>query len=170
VFLIPGLLLLLTLFTVSLPLVPRLRESVLPFGRHLKRVAVTSGLLLLYVFFLTLIWNLGVTMSIQRMLAPAFAFYFFLLGTIIEQAQLSWLQNGNTLTAGHGVGAWHPAHQLGGKLLKAGAAVTLLGAVSAQLAFFFIILPVIFLAFYSFAYSYLQQAYASRMQRQVSPP
>jgi len=78
-----------------------------------------------YVYALSLLWNIGSRFDISRMLMPAIAVLWYVLGSVLQQSKRNWFMGIRTPWTLSNDVVWHKTHQLGGKLFKLSALIVL---------------------------------------------
>jgi uncharacterized membrane protein len=89
-------------------------------------------------------------------MTPAMAVLFYYCGVLVENAEKNWFIGIRTPWTLSSDSVWKKTHKLGGKLFKINGVIALLGMLFGQWAFFFVIVPAIFVSFYTILYSYLE--------------
>lgn len=139
-----------------LPRLDPLRANYAKFQEYYDWFAVLLVAFMLYVYALTLLWNLGTAFSLPVALAPAFAALFYYCGVLIENAERNWFVGIRTPWTLSNERVWKRTHEVGGKLFKACGAVALLGLVFPDIALVFVIAPVIATAAFCTIFSYVE--------------
>ena len=111
---------------------------------------------MLYVYALTIAWNLGFLFNFSQALSPAFAFLFYCMGVLVGIAEPNWSVGIRTPWTLSSKRVWKKTHKLGAKLFKAGAAFALLGVLLPQVAIVLVIVPVLLGSLFLVAYSYFE--------------
>lgn len=155
-FLMPLLSLGLFLLFLFIPRMDPLKENVEKFRKYFDNFIVLVILFLFYLYLLTIFWNLGKRFSLIQFLAPALAVLFYYAGVLVTNAKMNWFIGIRTPWTLSSERVWEKTHKIGGKLFKVVGIISLLGIIFPRQAIFFILFPVIFVAFYSFVYSYLE--------------
>ena len=156
VFLVPLLSAALFGFFLVLPRLDPLRENYAKFQKYYDWFVVLFVAFMVYVYALTLLWNLGVSFSLPMALAPAFAALFYYCGVLIENAERNWFVGIRTPWTMSSERGWKRTHALGGKLFKACGIVSLLGLVFTDIALVFVIAPIIATAVFCVIFSYVE--------------
>jgi uncharacterized membrane protein len=108
-----------------------------------------------YIYSLTIFWNLGYVFNLVKFMSPAFAMLFYVMGVMIKHSESNWSIGIRTPWTLSSENVWRKTHELGGKLFKAVAFISLLGVLMPEYAVYFVLIPVISVAVFSFVYSYL---------------
>jgi uncharacterized membrane protein len=156
IFLMPVLSLVMLLIFMTIPKIDPMRKNVAKFRNYFDMFVMVIILFLFYIYLLTLLWNFGLTFSISRFLIPAFTGLFYYMGVLLEKTKRNWFIGIRTPWTISSEKVWNKTHKLGGKLFKATAIVILLGLFFERIAFLLVIIPIIVVTAYTFAYSYIE--------------
>lgn len=154
-FLLPIIALALWLLFLLIPKIDPLKSNIAQFRAYYDAFAAALILFLFYIHLLTLGWNLGYHFNMSRLLAPAFAVLFYLIGVMLGHAKRNWFIGIRTPWTLSNESVWDETHRVGGKLFKAVGILSLGGLLFPDLTFYLIFLPVIAIAAFTVAYSYL---------------
>ena len=134
-FLLPVLSLVLLFFLEFLPNLDPLKKNYASFmGQY--RLFITALLaLLFYLHVLTLAWNAGYAFNFMQMLAPAFGFFFYILGMLMEKAKMNWFVGIRTPWTMSNPAIWKKTHALAGDLFRAAGIIIALGVIMPELLF-----------------------------------
>lgn len=117
---------------------------------------------LLYVYLLTIEWNLRRRFVMIRFLAPGFAILFFFCGVLLERTKRNMfigIRTPWTLTSDR---VWDKTHRLGGTLFKIVGVLSLGGIVIPSHTIRFVLAPVLLAALGVVLYSYREHVKESR--------
>lgn len=156
VFLLPIIILICSLIFIIIPRADPRKENIEKFQKYYDLFVLTFILFFVYVYVLTIFWNLGYHFIFLQSLAPAFTFLFYVVGVMIEHAEPNFTIGFRTPWTLASDEVWYKTHKLGGKFFRVVALLALLGIVLPQYAIWFIIVPVILVSIYLFYYSYLE--------------
>jgi len=155
-FLMPIIILAMFLLFLIIPKIDPLSENIKKFRRYFDWLIVLIMVFMVYVYLLSVLWNLGKEFNLSQFLIPAFGLLFFYMGVLVENAQRNWsigIRTPWTLSSDE---IWNKTHQIGGKLFKISGIITLLGIVFPLWAMWLVLVPIIASSTFLFAYSYLQ--------------
>jgi uncharacterized membrane protein len=155
VFLMPFISIAVLVLLMVLPRIDPMRENIEKFRKYFDWFIVLISAFLFYIYLITLLWNSGYELDMTRYMVPAMAVLFFYVGVLVSNAKRNWTIGIRTPWTMSSEIVWEKTHKLGGALLKASAAVSLLGLLSHDYAFWFTIVPIIGVSIYLFFYSYL---------------
>ena len=155
-FLIPLLMVFLTVLFFILPKIDPEKKNIEQFRGTFDWFIVVFDVFILYLYKLTILWNLGYRFNMTVALMPAFAGLFYFAGILVGKAKrnytigirLPWTLANDTV--------WDKTHKLGEKLFKMTAVIILLGTVLPQYAFWLLFVSLIGSVAYLVVYSYLE--------------
>jgi uncharacterized membrane protein len=139
-----------------LPLVDPYKKNFKEFQNYYNIFICVVFSFLLYIYLLTLFWNLNYRFNMIQVLSPAFAVIFYYAGVLTQNAHRNWFVGIRTPWTLSSVTVWQKTHKLGGKLFKLTALLSLFGTILPQLAVYFIMFPIILATITVFVYSYLE--------------
>jgi uncharacterized membrane protein len=165
VFLMPVISVLLFLLFLAIPRIDPLKENIAKFRKCFDFFVAFVIAFLLYLYLLTLYWNLGARFDLIQALVPAFAALFYVAGVLIASARRNWFVGIRTPWTLSSETVWKKTHSLGGKLFKLSGIIALFGIPFPSLALFFVLAPVILAAVYSIVYSYFEYARETKRKK-----
>jgi uncharacterized membrane protein len=160
-----GLILLFTLIPKLDPLARNIEE----FRNYYDNFVVLIISFLFYIHIITLLWNLGTRLDMNRMMAPALAILFIYCGILIRHAKRNWSIGIRTAWTLSSDSVWDKTHRLGGTLFTISGAICLLGVIFPAYAFLFILVPVLSAALISVLYSYIVYAQEKKLKQSGRP-
>jgi uncharacterized membrane protein len=143
------------LLFIFIPLIDPLKENIDKFRNQYERFILLIMMFFLYIYLLTLIWNLGMRFDMVQMLIPAMALLFFYAGILISNAKRNWFIGIRTPWTLSSDVVWDKTHLIGGKLFKIAALLVLLGLIFPKQAFLLLLAPIILASIYAVVYSYV---------------
>ena len=156
VFFFPAMMLALLALLVYLPHFDPLRENVEKFSGTWDMFKLVFIAFMLYVYLLSLAANLGMGINISYAMLPALALLFWFMGVLVEKAKTNWFIGIRTPWTLSSKRVWDKTHRLGAKLYKACALMVLLGLAFPEFTIWFVIVPIMLVSAFLFAYSYLE--------------
>lgn len=156
VFLLPTLSLAVYFIMAIIPLIDPLKENIKTFRRYYDGFIVLMMLFFSYLQALVLAWNLGYVQNMNIALPPAFAAVFWYAGVLMEKAKKNWFIGIRTPWTLSSETVWEKTHRLGSMLYKAAAIIALLGLLTPEYSFYFIVAPMLAFSAYLMLYSYLE--------------
>ncbi|MDD4859948.1 MAG: SdpI family protein [Dehalococcoidales bacterium] len=155
----------LALLLILLPRIDPLKENIKAFRKSYDGFLVVIFLFMLYLYLLTIVWNLGKTFNFTQLLTPAFGILIYYCGVLLEKAKRNWFIGIRTPWTLSSDRVWEKTHNLGGKLFKLAGIIAMLGVVFPGYAFLLLIAPVIAVAIFSLAYSFIEYQKEQRTAR-----
>lgn len=155
-FLMPIILLVLFLLFLLIPKIDPLKANIAKFRRYFDGFVIMIFLFLLYIYLLTTFWNIGIRFNMALWITPAFAVLSYYCGILVENAKRNWFIGIRTPWTLSSEKVWDKTHKLGGILFKFAAVISLFGLFFPRYTFFLVIVPMLFVAFYTIVYSYFQ--------------
>jgi uncharacterized membrane protein len=155
-FFVPILQLVLGLFLWFIPRLDPLKANIAKFQKYYNGFIVALLLFMLAVHLQVLLWNTGVKISPNRFIPVGLGLLFFYIGILCQYAKPNWFVGIRTPWTLSSERVWEKTHKAGGKLFKVAGIITLTGVFFPGHAFWFILVPVIGLAFFTYIYSYLE--------------
>lgn len=110
---------------------------------------------LLYLHFLTLIWNLVLKFNLIQFLTPALALLFYYAGVLMSVAKRNWFVGIRTPWTLSSDRVWQKTHRLGALLFKLVALISLFGILWPAIAIYLILFSILITTFTVFIYSYI---------------
>ena len=150
--------LLIAFINILMFLVPKIdpkRINIEKFKDSYGNFIIIFNLFMLYIFSLTIAWNLDYKFDMTVAIVPAFAVLFFFVGQLVGKAKrnymigikLPWTLDNDVV--------WDRTHRKGEKVFKIVAITTLLGVFFKEYAFLFMFIPltigIVYLVVYSYA-------------------
>ncbi|MEO0102400.1 MAG: SdpI family protein [candidate division WOR-3 bacterium] len=154
IFLMPLISLGFLLLFLIIPIIDPLKENIKKFLKYFDLFIIFLFIFLLYLYLLTLFWNLGARFPMSKMLIPALSLFFFYCGVLVANAKRNWFIGIRTPWTLSNEIVWEKTHKIGGKLFKIAGIFALFGLLFPAYAFYFVIIPILFVAFFTIVYSY----------------
>jgi uncharacterized membrane protein len=118
-------------------------------------IAVICGFFL-YLQIVIITLNLGMNFDIRILLSPAFAVLIYSTGVLIRKAKRNFFIGIRTPWTISSDSVWNKTHKKAGQLFKASAILSLIGLFIPEMAFFFIIVPLLLASLGVIIYSYFE--------------
>jgi len=146
----------LLLLFIIIPKIDPLKHNIEKFRKYYDIFVLLSIIFLLYIHFLTILWNMGVRFNMAQLLAPAFGILFYYCGILIENARRNWFIGIRTPWTLSSEKVWKKTHKVGGKLFKISGIIAFIGMFLQDYVLFLILVPVISTTIYTIVYSYFE--------------
>src|ERR1700690_1355546 len=157
VFLMPFISLGLFLLFLLIPVIDPLKANIAKFRDLFNLFIVFMTLFLMYVYGLSLAWNLGFTQfKMSESLLPAIGFFFILIGYMLRRAKRNFFIGIRTPWTLSSDKVWDETHRVGSWLFIASGVIAFIGAFfGGMIAFWFIFVPLIAATVFLIVYSYV---------------
>lgn len=156
VFLMPFVFAGLALLFIAIPRIDPLKKNIEKFRKYYDGFIILFLIFMLLVYFQTILWNLGIEISPNIVIPIGLGFLFFYIGILFENAKRNWFIGIRTPWTLSSEKVWNKTHRLGSKMFKISGIVVLFGFLFQKYATYFILIPVLFVAFYLVVYSYVE--------------
>ena len=156
VFLMPFVFAGLALLFIVIPRIDPLKKNIEKFRKYYDGFIILFLIFMLLVYFQTILWNLGIEISPNIVIPIGLGFLFFYIGILFENAKRNWFIGIRTPWTLSSEKVWNKTHRLGSKMFKISGIVVLFGFLFQKYATYFILITVLFVAFYLVVYSYVE--------------
>lgn len=146
----------LALLFFAIPRIDPLKANIEKFKKYYDGFIVLFSIFWLSFYLQVVLWNIGIKISPMMLFPIGLGFLFFYIGILCENAKRNWFIGIRTPWTLSSENVWEKTHKIGGKLFKIAGAVAFVGVFFQDYAFILIIVPVILVAAYTFAYSYFE--------------
>lgn len=153
---IPAITAVLILMFAAIPRIDPLGANVRKFRRQYGWFVAVLALFMLALQAEVVLWNIGVFVSPNVVLSVGMAALFFYAGVLFESAKRNWFVGIRTPWTMSSERVWDRTHKLAGKLFKAAGVLAAAGALLPEYAVLLVLAPVMIVAIYSVAYSYVE--------------
>lgn len=144
-----------TLFLFFLvPLIDPLKHNIESFRSTFNLFITLINGFMVYVYGLTIAWNLGARFNMSEMIMPGIGLIFIGSGYLISKAKRNYFIGIRTPWTLANDLVWDKTHSIGGKLFIATGVLLLLSMFASQYAFPIMIVAVFGTVIFTFAYSY----------------
>ena len=157
VFLMPLLTTGLFLLFLAIPKIDPLKANIAQFRDVFNLFIVLFVGFMLYIYFLTLLWNLGYTgFNMSNAMLPALGILYFFIGYMLRKAKRNFFIGIRTPWTLSSDTVWDETHRVGSVLFMIAGALAFLGAfVGGKTAFWFVFVPIMVSALVTLVYSYV---------------
>lgn len=139
-----------------LPKIDPLKANVKKFEKYFDWFIVSLMAFFLYLYLLTIAWNLGLHFNLIVFILPAFVALFYSAGVLMEKSKRNYFIGFRTPWALHNDEIWEKTNKMGGRLFKIAALIGVLGLWFQMYAFLLLIGPMVVFSIFVFVYSYLE--------------
>ncbi|KAB1192682.1 DUF1648 domain-containing protein [Haloferax sp. MBLA0076] len=144
---------LLVVFAV-IPRIDPLRENIAAFRPYYDWFVVVFAGYMLVLHAGIIAFNLGYEFDFTALVLVAAAGLFYYVGVLVAHAERNWFVGIRTPWTLSSEAVWRRTHTLGGRLFKLTAVLTVVGLFFGEYAIFFLVVPALFAAVVTVAYSY----------------
>ena len=148
-----------------IPKLDPMKQNIEKFRQHYDGFIAFLMVFIFYLYGLTLAWNLGYRFDMVLMMVPAFAVLFYDVGIVVPKSEPNWFIGIRTPWTLSSPRVWKETHELGGRLFKAAAVISLVGLAFHDYAFWFMIVPVTVVGLYTVVFSYFSFQREKKSQR-----
>jgi len=141
---------------VLIPKIDPLKANIEKFRKYYDGFVLLIIIFLIYLYLLTIFWNVGVRFNIVQFSAPALGILFYYSGILMEHIKQNWFIGIRTPWTLSNEKIWDKTHKIGGRLFKIAGVISLLGVIFEDYALFFVFVPVILVTVYTTIYSYFE--------------
>jgi len=154
-FFMPVLSLIMYFMFLFLPKIDPYKKNFSQFKNYYDNFMIVIFSFLLYIYLLTIFWNLNYQFNLVQFLSPALSLLFYFTGTLTQHAKMNWFVGIRTPWTMSSPIVWQKTHAIGGKLFKLVGFISLFGTIFPNLAFYLLFIPIIFTVVFVFVYSYI---------------
>ena len=157
VFLMPIITTVMFLLFLLVPNIDPLKANITQFrGTFNLFIAFIIGFMV-YIYALTLRWNLGYTdFGIGKSMLPAMGLLFFIIGSMLRRAKRNFFIGIRTPWTLSSDSVWDRTHEIGGILFMASGLIAIIGGIfGGAVAFWSIMVPVLGTTIFLVIYSYV---------------
>ncbi|MFH1696469.1 MAG: DUF1648 domain-containing protein [Candidatus Diapherotrites archaeon] len=155
-FLMPVISVLLLLMFLAIPRIDPLKANIERFRKHYDRLIIITMAFMLYIYLLTIAWNLGMRFDMARLLLPALAVLFYFIGGVLKESKRNWFVGIRTPWTLSSDAVWEKTHKRGALLFRLFALVVLIGLFVPGQTVLIVLVPVLAGTIYLVAYSYFE--------------
>ena len=157
VFLMPLITLGMFLLFLLIPNIDPLKANIAQFRDVFNLFIGLIVAFMVYIYFLTLRWNLGYTeFAMSKAMLPALGILFFFVGYMLRKAKRNFFIGIRTPWTLSSDRVWDETHRLGSVLFMASGVLAFIGAFfGGMIAFWFLFIPLIGSTLITLVYSYV---------------
>ena len=133
-----------------------------------------DGFILLFILFMLaiqvqiILWSTGYQVSPNLTFPFLMGILFIYIGFLLGHAEQNWFVGIRTPWTLSSETVWKKTHELGGKLFKIAGIISFAGVLAGKYAMWFILVPVLAGALYTFVYSYFEFQKELKSQQEKS--
>src|SRR4030042_3252937 len=154
VFILPvittGMLLLFMIF----PMIDPLKANIAKFRPIFNLFILLIMLFMIYIWTLTILWNLGFTnFKMSAAMLPALGFLFLFVGYLLKKAKRNWFIGIRTPWTLSSDRVWDETHRIGSVLFIISGLLALVGSLFGSYALWFVFVPILGSTLFLLVYS-----------------
>ncbi|MFC1612314.1 SdpI family protein [Patescibacteria group bacterium] len=139
-----------------IPKIDPLKKNVKKFRKYFDGFILMMLIFFLYIYLLTLFWNVGYRFDLGSMMMPAIGILFFYLGVMMKHSKRNWFIGIRTPWTLSSDKVWDKTHKVGGRLFKIAGILALIGIFFQKHSLWFVLIPIIVFSVYTVIYSYFE--------------
>ncbi len=157
VFLMPLMTTGLFLFFLAIPNIDPLKANIVQFRETFNLFIVLFVGFIVYIYMLTLLWNLGYTgFNMSNAMLPALGILYFFIGYMLRSSKRNFFIGIRTPWTLSSDRVWDETHRVGSVLFMIAGVLAFLGAfVGGTAAIWFIMVPILVSVLVTLVYSYV---------------
>jgi len=149
----------------AVPAMDPLKANIRKFRKQYDTFVALFAAFMLALQAEVVLWNTGVFVNPNVVLSVGMAALFFYAGVLFESAKRNWFVGIRTPWTMSSERVWDKTHKVAAKLFKAAGVLAAAGAVLPEYAVLLVLAPVMIVAIYSVAYSYVEYSKERRRSR-----
>jgi len=153
-YLMPVITLVIYLIFLLVPKIDPLKRNIEKFRKYFDRFILLIVLFLIYIYILTILWNLGVSYSMTGAIIPGIVVLLLFAGDLTKKSKRNWFIGIRTPWTLSSDEVWEKTNKLGGNLIQASAALSCLGIIFPNLFVWFLLIPLLASTTITLIYSY----------------
>ena len=155
-FLLPLIMVFVNILLFFVPKIDPKRSNIEKFEGTFGSFIIIFNLFMLYIYSLTIAWNMGYPMDMNMAIIPAMAALFFYIGILVGKAKRNYTIGIRTPWTLDNDIVWDKTHRKGEKVFKLTAILTLVGLFFSKYTFYFLFIPLVVGVIYLIVYSYIE--------------
>jgi len=162
-FILPFLFTGIVLLFITIPKIDPLKENIEKFRKYYDGFIILFSAFMVFIHLYIISWNMGIRISPNMVLPIGLGLLLFYCGILCENAKRNWFIGIRTPWTLSSEKVWERTHKVGGRLLKACGAISIVGLLFPSHVAYFILIPVMFAAAFLIVFSYF--AYQKEMRQ-----
>ena len=152
----PILMIVINIIFFVIPKIDPNKENIEKFKETFNEFIIIFNLFMLYIYSLTVVWNMGREFDMNVAIIPALGFLFYFLGSLVGKAKRNYMIGIRLPWTLASDDNWDKTHKKGERVFKIIGIVTLIGVFFSDYAMWFLLIPLIIGITYLTLYSYLE--------------
>jgi len=150
----PAFILLMTILSVGIVKMDPLYKNIQKFVGYFYGLMIIMSIFFTVIHLYVILWALGNQLNIIYFISPLFGLLFFYIALLLEKSERNWSIGIKTPWTLSSDVIWNKTHKLGAKLYIVSGILCLTGFFFPDLAFYFVLAPIIIFSIFLFFYSY----------------
>lgn len=152
----PILMIVINIMFFIVPKIDPKKENIEKFKESFNEFIIIFNLFMLYIYSLTVVWNMGREFDMNVAIIPALGFLFYFIGSLIGKAKRNYMIGIRLPWTLASDDNWDKTHRKGERVFKIIGIITLAGVFFSDYAMWFLLVPLIIGITYLTLYSYLE--------------
>jgi uncharacterized membrane protein len=162
IFFLPILLVAINIILFTVPKIDPKKENIKKFEGDYESFIIIFNLFMVYVYFLTMAWNMGKEFEMTTAMLPAFSMFLFFTGHLLGKAKMNYTIGIKLPWTLSNEDNWNKTNKKGEYVFKMIGITTLLGVFFGEYFLLFLFGPLIIGLTYLIVYSYLEYRNSSK--------
>ena len=142
------------MFLVILRIDP-LKKNIEKFKSYYFSFIIAMCLFLFGIHWWMLLWNIGVKVSVNRVMPVAIGALYFFIGYIMKNFKRNWFMGIRTPWTLSNEIVWKRTHEVSGRLFMASSVIAMCGVFFPEYSLLLILVPILATAVFALVYSYV---------------
>ena len=153
-FILPVINLIMAVLFLIIPRIDPLKHNIVTFRKYFDTFVIIILLFMIYIYLLTIAWNLDYRFNLMQWMMPAMAVLFYFVGVMLKHTKRNWFIGIRTPWTLSSDEVWDKTHQLGGQLFKLIAVLTLASIFWPDYSIYIFLIPIFVVTIFIMIYSY----------------
>jgi uncharacterized membrane protein len=156
VFTLPLIMFLISLLFVLIPRIDPLKANIEKFMNYYDGFLIVFCIFMLLIHLWVIFWNLGLHISSNITMSVLVGLLLIYSGILCKNAKRNWFIGIRTPWTLSSDVVWDKTHRIGSIFMMISGVIAVIGAFYGDKAIYFVIIPILIFAVWSFVYSYLE--------------
>lgn len=132
-----------------------LKANIKKFKNYYYGFIIAMCLFLFGIHWWMMLWNIGVKVSVNRVMPAAIGALYFFIGYIMKNFKRNWFMGIRTPWTLSNEIVWKRTHEVSGKLFMVSSVIAMCGVFFPKYSFLLVLVPVLATAVFAIVYSYV---------------
>ena len=156
-YLMSGIMAFLYLIFLVIPKIDPLKKNIQKFRAWFDGFILLMTTFLLYIYLLTIAWNLGYEFNMTLMMLPAIGILFVFISYLLQNAKRNWFIGIRTPWTLSSDLVWKKTHHLGAILFRVSGLIIIFSVFFQDYAIWIVLIAALFSGLYPLIYSYFEE-------------